>query len=91
MKTFLEILGRFLVGVDRPVDRMAGSGQVTPKDPRYLDPDPAGREERLRNQKDAGAVAGLSLCLIGDVWTTGATTEECAKTLLQAGAKRCWF
>lgn len=52
------------------------------------------RAERLRNQKDAyrvkdaQSVAGRSLCLIDDVWTTGATSQECAKTLLQAGAKK---
>lgn len=52
------------------------------------------REERLANQKDAFAVtradriAGRAICLVDDVWTTGATSEECSKTLLRAGAKK---
>jgi ComF family protein len=52
------------------------------------------REERLRNQRNAyevrsaERVEGKVLCLLDDVWTTGATTEECAKTLLSAGAKK---
>ncbi len=52
------------------------------------------RQERLGNQKgayqvrDPERVAGRGLCLIDDVWTTGATSEECAKTLRSAGAKK---
>jgi len=51
------------------------------------------REERVANQAGAyqirrpDRIEGRSICLIDDVWTTGATTDECAKTLLSAGAK----
>lgn len=50
------------------------------------------REERLQNVKDAfvvlkpGAVAERSVLLIDDVYTTGTTLSECARTLKEAGA-----
>lgn len=34
-----------------------------------------------------GQVAGKVLCIIDDIYTTGATLDELARTLLQAGAK----
>lgn len=52
------------------------------------------RHERLTNVKGAflvglpGAIRGKSLLLIDDILTTGFTANECAKTLLAAGAKR---
>lgn len=50
------------------------------------------REERLKNVKgayraNAEKVAGLRILLIDDVITTGSTLNECAQTLLDAGAE----
>ncbi len=49
-----------------------------------------GREERLRNPKGAYQVRSegplpLRVVLVDDVFTTGATLEECAKVLKKAG------
>ena len=51
------------------------------------------REERAENVRNAFVMAraeslkGLRLVLLDDVFTTGATTNACAKVLLAAGAK----
>jgi len=51
---------------------------------------------RARNVADAFAVRkghsfeGKNICLIDDVKTTGATLNECAKTLKQAGASKVY-
>lgn len=52
------------------------------------------RTEREKNVKGAFAVsdkkkvAGKNVILIDDVYTTGATINECAKTLIKAGAQK---
>jgi ComF family protein len=49
------------------------------------------REERLRNVKgafeisDAGKVRGRRILLVDDVFTTGTTLSECARTLKRKG------
>lgn len=51
---------------------------------------------RARNVKDAFAVrrdhkfADSKVCLIDDIKTTGATLNECAKTLKQAGTEKVY-
>jgi len=52
------------------------------------------RNERKQNIKDAFEVSdqnkikGENIILIDDVYTTGATINECAKTLIKAGAEK---
>lgn len=54
------------------------------------------REERLDIIKDAFALSVKHLALppavllVDDVWTTGATLSECAKTLKKSGVKKVW-
>ena len=53
-----------------------------------------GRKERLQNIKnafdvsDSSKVKGKNILLVDDVYTTGATANECAKVLMRAGAAR---
>ncbi|HDZ54770.1 MAG TPA: ComF family protein [Candidatus Nealsonbacteria bacterium] len=51
-------------------------------------------EARIENIKESFAASrklnGKKILLIDDVYTTGATMEECAKTLKVAGAKEIW-
>ncbi len=63
--------------------------RVLPTDPQTT----LSRHERLRNLRQAftvrkpEAIAGRRLLLVDDVFTTGTTLNECAKTLLNAGAE----
>jgi ComF family protein len=53
-----------------------------------------GRKERLQNIKnafdvsDSSKVKGKKILLVDDVYTTGATANECAKVLMREGAAR---
>jgi ComF family protein len=52
------------------------------------------KRERAKNVKgvfevtDQGAIKGKRVVLVDDVYTTGATVNECSRALLQAGAKQ---
>jgi ComF family protein len=51
------------------------------------------REENLKNAfsiKNAPEVKGKKIFLVDDVYTTGATMEECTTQLLMSGAKSVW-
>ena len=51
------------------------------------------RQENLRGAfaiKNPAEFAGKKVFLVDDVYTTGATMAECAKTLRAAGAKQVW-
>ena len=54
------------------------------------------KEERIKNTKGVFSVKNLEkiknkkILLIDDVYTTGATMEECAKILKRAGASEVW-
>jgi|SRR3989344_399256 len=53
------------------------------------------RAERLNALKNAFTLSTehcvlSTVLLVDDVWTTGATMNECAKTLKQAGVKKIW-
>ena len=47
----------------------------------------AGSSRTLEQTADAVQVAGRTVCLIDDVFTTGATADLCARSLIEAGAR----
>jgi competence protein ComFC len=58
-----------------------------------------GVSERIDNVRDAFALrkgsevilAGKTILLIDDIYTTGSTADSCTQTLLQGGAKEVWL
>ena len=54
------------------------------------------KEEREKNLgkafkiKNSQTLLGKKIFLVDDVYTTGSTMDECAKTLKEAGAKQVW-
>jgi len=54
------------------------------------------KAERAKNLENAFSIinpaelAGKKVFLVDDVYTTGSTMQECAKTLIRAGAKQVW-
>ena len=51
------------------------------------------RQENLRGAfavQNPEEISGKEIFLVDDVYTTGATMEECARVLLKAGAKAVW-
>lgn len=49
------------------------------------------RRKNLQGSFRAGEAQGLSICLVDDVYTTGSTLEEAARTLYLAGARDVTF
>lgn len=85
-----ELLARQLAQEGMPV--LADALYKDKETPRQMD---LGRKERLNNvsgvykAKLADEIVGKRVLLVDDIITTGSTLNECAKTLLEAGAECC--
>jgi len=84
-----EIIAGFMSTIiHRPIDFLSLIRAKSTKQQAKL-----GREKRLKNVIDAFVcknkekIVGQNILLVDDVYTTGATLEECAKVLLATGAK----
>ena len=85
------------------VDKLAGASNLVKIDvllrkKKTIPQSEVGKTERFGNVASAFAltagaeekIAGWTVILIDDIYTSGATMEECAKLLKSAGAKEVW-
>jgi ComF family protein len=85
-----EVIARLVArAFDRPLD---GRSLVRVKhtDPHRAGMDPTARTKSVSNAFDVTEperVKGMTVLLVDDIYTTGATLNECARVLRKAGAK----
>lgn len=78
--------------LDNPLPKIPVAGDVLVRK-KWTEPQTGlGRKERLQNVKnafgvdDSSKIVGKKILLVDDVYTTGATANECTSVLLKAGA-----